>query len=142
MIEGITNAGDLPVLERIMQFTARRQTLISSNIANISTPGYQPVDVSMEGFQEQLGEAIDARRSRGGRGPLAIGDSADVEIHSNGMQLHPEPVGENLLFQDGNDRNLERIMQDLVSNFLTYRTASELIRNRFDILETAIRERI
>ena len=142
MIEGITNAGDLPVLERIMQFTARRQTLISSNIANISTPGYQSVDVSMEDFQEQLGEAIDTRRRQGGSGPLKMADSAGVELRPDGMVLHPEPTGENLLFHDGNDRNLERIMQDLVSNFLTYRTASELIRNRFDILETAIRERV
>lgn len=142
MIEGITNSGDLPVLERVMQFAARRQSLIASNIANVSTPGYRPVDVSVEGFQKQLGAAIDARRGQGGDGPLVVGDSRTVELTARGMTLHPEPTGDHLLFQDGNDRDLERIMQDLVGNFLTYRTASELIRNRFDMLETAIRERI
>ena len=142
MIDGITNAGDLPVLERLMQFSARRQTLISGNIANISTPGYRPVDVSVEGFQAQLASAIDARRERGGDGPLAIASSSTVEPTPDGMTLHPQPSGDQLLFHDGNDRDLERIMQDLVGNFLTYRTASELIRNRFDMLETAIRERV
>ena len=142
MIDGIANTGDLPVLERLMQFSARRQTLISSNIANISTPDYRPVDVSVEGFQDQLASAIDARRERGGDGPLAISSSSTVELTPEGMTLHPRPIGDQLLFHDGNDRDLERIMQDLVGNFLTYRTASELIRNRFEMLETAIRGRI
>jgi len=125
-----------------MQFSARRQTLISGNIANISTPGYRPVDVSVEGFQNQLASAIDARRERGGDGPLGAASSSTVELTPGGMTLHPQPSGDQLLFHDGNDRDLERIMQDLVGNFLTYRTASELIRNRFDMLETAIRERV
>jgi flagellar basal-body rod protein FlgB len=91
VIEGITNSGDLPVLERLMQFSSRRQTLISSNIANISTPGYRPVDVSVEGFQDQLATAIDARRERGGDGPLAISSSSTVELTPEGMTLHPRP---------------------------------------------------
>ena len=33
-------------------------------------------------------------------------------------------------------------MQDLVENFLAFRLASELIRNRFDTLNTAISERV
>ena len=33
-------------------------------------------------------------------------------------------------------------MQDLVENFLTYRTAVELMNNQFDMLDVAIRERI
>ncbi len=141
MIEGVTNGMDLPVLERVMQFASRRQDLIVNNIANISTPDFRPVDVSTDDFQSQLGEAIDRRRGAGG-GALEMRSSRQVQVTDGGMELNPGPAGENLLFHDGNDRDLERIMQDLVQNFLVFRTTSELLQNRFDILNTAIRERL
>ena len=33
-------------------------------------------------------------------------------------------------------------MQDLVENFMTFRFASEMLRSRYALLNTAIRERI
>ena len=53
----------------------------------------------------------------------------------------PEAAGDNLMFHDGNDRNLERVMQDLAENALAFRLASELFRKEHDILRSAIRER-
>jgi len=141
MIEGVTNGLDLPVLERVIQFAARRQDIIVNNIANISTPDFRPVDVSTSAFQSQLGQAIDQRRSNGG-GDLPMQSTREVQVAEGGLHLKPGPTGDNLLFHDGNDRDLERIMQDLVQNFLVFRTTSELLQNRFDILNTAIRERI
>ncbi len=144
MIDGVTNAGAIPVLERLVQFAGQRHRMITDNVANLSTPGYRPVDVSVEAFLEQLGEAIDARRQRHGvaGGDLEIEDTPEVRFLTAGVSLDPQPSGENILFHDGNDRNLERIMQDLVENFMTFRTAAELIRNRFNLINTAIRERI
>ncbi len=140
MIDAVANADALPVLERLLQFAGQRHRLIVNNIANFDTPGFRATDVSVEGFQEQLAEAIDDRRARGG--PLEIKDSAQVEFTATGIELHPEPVGRNLLFHDGNDRDLERTMQDLAENFMTFRLAAELLRGRFDLVNTAIRERI
>lgn len=144
MIEGLTNAGSLPVLERAMQFAARRHDLISHNVANLTTPGFRAADVSVEGFQASLREAIDDRRERSGTagGRLDLQNSRDVSVTDDGLQLHPEPTGRNILFQDGNDRDLERTMQDLVENFLAFRTAAQFMRDEFDLLNTAIRERI
>ena len=140
MIDAVANADALPVLERLLQFAGQRHRLIVNNIANFDTPGFRPADVSVEAFQEQLAEAIDDRRARGG--PLEIKDSAQVELTPTGIELYPEPVGRNLLFHDGNDRDLERTMQDLAENFMTFRFAAELLRSRFDLVNTAIRERI
>ena len=39
--------------------------------------------------------------------------SRQVQVTDGGMELNPGPAGENLLFHDGNDRDLERIMQDV-----------------------------
>ena len=127
MIDGVTNADAIPVLERLVQFAGRRHRLIVHNIANLDTPGYRPVDLSVGDFQKQLAEAVDERRA--GRKPAPI-------------ELQPEPKAANILFHDGNDRDLERTMQDLVENFLTFRVANELMRSRFDLINAAIRERI
>ena len=142
MIEGLTNSTELPVLERMLQFTARRHELITDNIANLSTPGYRAKDVSVEGFQTSLGEAIDARRGDATRSGLDDSTLQEVQIDDRGaMSLAPSAAGDNLLFHDRNDRSVESIMSDLVSNFMTFRTTAELIRNRFDLINAAIAER-
>ncbi len=142
MIDAVTNSDALPVLERLVQFAGGRHRLIVGNIANFDTPGYRPVDVSVAGFQEALGKAIDeGRRNPRPGGRLELSDR-QVTVQGDGMDLHPEPIGENILFHDGNDRDLERTMQDLVENFMTFRFASEMLRNQYARLNTAIRERI
>ncbi len=143
MIDGVTNTEGLSVLERLVQFAGQRHRLIVNNIANFDTPGYRPLDVSVQDFRKQLGEAIDERRTSARRGAaLNIEDSDQVEFRAGSMTLHPTPIGDNILFHDGNDRDLDRTMQDLVENFLTFRMATELMRSRYDILRSAIAGRI
>ena len=144
MIEGLNNAGSLPVMERVVQFAARRHSLIADNVANVSTPGFRPVDVSVDDFQAALGQAVDARRDRGQAhfGETRLESTSTVRFENQGVVLDPAPIGANILFQDGNDRSLEQLMQGLVENFLTYRTAVELMNNQFDMLDVAIRERV
>lgn len=144
MIEGVTNADALPVLERVLQFAGARHRLLAHNIANLDTPGFRPGDVSVDGFQEALGEAIDLRR--GGWQPLGTPlpdiDAPGVETRGDRLELHPEALGANILFHDRNDRDLERTMQSLAENFMTFRLAADLLRSRFELINTAIRERI
>jgi flagellar basal-body rod protein FlgB len=142
MIEGLTNAGALPVLERMMQFAGRRHALIVHDIANLDTPNFRPVDVDPAAFRTELAEAVDERRHRGGRGDLALRDTSEVEVQADTLTLHPAPAGENILFHDGNDRDLERTMQKMVENFMTFRMAADFMRSRFELLNTAIRERL
>ncbi len=144
MIDGVTNGDSIPVLEKMVQFAGQRHRLIVNNIANFSTPGYRAMDVSVEAFQAQLGDAIDARRKRHGNtgGELNLRDSRMVQITSTGIDLNPEPIGRNILFHDRNDRDLERTMQDLAENFMTFRLATDLLRSRMALINTAIRERI
>jgi len=144
MIDGVMNADSLPVLERLVQFAGQRHRVIVNNIANLDTPYFRPADVSVEDFQARLGAAIDERRDRHGArgGALEPESSRGVEFRSDRMILKPEPIGDNILFHDQNDRDLDRTMQDLVENFMTYRMAAQLMRNRMEIVQTAIRERI
>ncbi|MHC4946874.1 MAG: flagellar basal body rod protein FlgB [Planctomycetota bacterium] len=140
----MTNADAIPVLERLMSFAAGRHRLLVHNVANLSTPGFRPLDVSVEDFQARLGEAVDTRRQRSGAGggELPPSSSGEVRMDDGRLTLRPTPVGDNLLFHDGNDRDVERTMQSLVENFMAFRTSAQLLRSRFDLINTAIRERI
>ncbi len=144
MIDGLNNADVLPLLERVMQFAGQRHRLIVNNIANLNTPGFRPMDVSVDEFQQQLGEAVDARRENHGPfgGALELEESEQVSFTKDGPILHPQAAANSILFHDGSEKNIERSMQDLVENFSTFRLAADLLRNRVQLLETAIRGRI
>lgn len=144
MIEGLISGDSMPALERMMQFAGGRHRMLASNIANVDTPGYRAQDVDVDAFQKLLGDAIDHSRATNGNagGVLELGRSREVELQGDRMILKPSPVGDNILFHDQNDRDVERTMQDLVENFMVYRTTVQMLRSRFDVLHTAIRGRL
>ena len=152
MFERIVGGNAMPALERSMQFASARHRLILNNIANIETPGFRPMDVSVEGFQNQLREALDSRQeslaaglgdagSTDADGGLAFPDGGQVSFGPQGAELAAEPIGESLLYHDGNDRSMERILQSLTENIISFRFAATMIRRQFASLDAAIRER-
>jgi flagellar basal body rod protein FlgF len=97
-ISDLTNAGAIPVLEATMRFAAQRQRLIAHNIANLSTPDFRPLDVSVPAFQKSLREAVEARRA--GRtapgAPLQMGRNPEVEVAPDGaLRLSPRTATSN-----------------------------------------------
>ncbi|MFI4862160.1 MAG: flagellar basal body rod protein FlgB [Phycisphaerales bacterium JB063] len=145
MIQGMFDSGAMPALERMAQFTGERNKLIAGNIANFTTPYYKPVDMDPKAFQRQLRAAIDDRRQGGQsqRGPLKLGSHGPAKVAADGkVTFQAAQANENILFHDQNNRDLERTMQDLVENALVHRASIDLIKNQFDMLEMAIRERL
>ena len=144
MIEQLFNSGAMPVLERMAQFTGARHAVIADNIANLSTPYFRPRDLSVEKFQRQLRKAVDARRATATptEGPLHLDDTREFRFGRDGLTARPEPLDENIMFHDRNNRDLERIMQDLAENTLVHNATLELLKNEFDLLKTAIREQV
>jgi len=145
LIDQVTNAGAMPSLEMTMRFAAQRQNLIAHNIANIETPDFRPLDASPRGFQKMLSEAVDARRSStgGAHGRLNWRETAELKrAPDGGLSLRPTTSSRNILFHDRNNRDLERLMQDLAENTQVFRTASELMRTQVNQLQRAISERV
>ena len=141
---GIASSGATPYLQRLMQFAWQRNTLLQDNVANLDTPGYRPTDVSTEGFQSAMKAARARQMGSGGpviRGSGVFADTREIAFQAGGVQLNPQATHDNLLFHDDNDRNLERVMQDVSENVLMFRLASELFRREHDLLRSAIRER-
>ena len=144
MIKGLFNSGALPVLERVIQFTEQRQKVLAHNVANLSTPYFKPVDVDPRGFQAALGEAIDRRRSTvlPNSGELRLENTSEIHFTRDGLSLEPARLNEGILFHDENNRDLERLMQDVAENAMAHNMAVELMRSEIAVIESAIREQV
>lgn len=144
MIIGLFDNGALPVLEHVAQFTGRRHEVLTNNIANLSTPFFKPTDLDTDAFQQVLAKAIDRRRSgpTPTDGPLPLYDVSELTFRDNAITDQQQRAKQGILFHDENTRDLERIMQHLAENTMVHNTSIEMIRNQFDMLRTAIRERI
>lgn len=139
----LTSSGSMPALEMTLRFAGQRQKIIAHNIANLTTPDFRPVDVSPQAFQATLSRAIEERRSRGGHGALPIGSSREIRRRGDGsLELTPRTPAGGVLAHDRNNRDLERMMQDLAENTAVFRTASDLYKNRSDLLRSAIAQRV
>lgn len=65
----------------------------------------------------------------------------EVRIEPDGfLRLTPQTPRPGMLLHDRNNRDLERLMQDLVENMSAFRVASDLLKSQMDTLMTAIRE--
>ena len=134
----------MPVLERLVQFTGARHQVITHNIANLSTPHFRPRELNIEQFQRQLGRAVDERRatSSPAQSPLRMSNTRELRFHDKGLDARTEPLDENIMFHDRNNRDLERIMQDLAENTLTHNAGLQMLKSEFDLLKMAIRGRV
>ncbi|MFG0251978.1 MAG: flagellar basal body rod protein FlgB [Phycisphaerales bacterium JB038] len=142
MITGVTDIGALPVLEQTLRFTGARHRLVLHNIANLDTPNYQPHDVDPAGFREALAAAVEERRESGrNTGPLHLKDTRQIEFGER-LELNPRTPSGNILFHDRNNRDLERTMQGLAENAMTFRAAADMYRSRMNLVHTAISERV
>ncbi len=144
MIQGLTNSGAMPVLQRLVQFTETRHRVLTDNIANLSTPYFKPRDLSTGEFQAALREAIERRRNtmNPAAGLLELSDTRQLRFNRNGFETRPEYANDHVLFHDQNNRDLERLMQNLTENTMVHRTGLELLRSEVGSLQTAIRERL
>ncbi|MEO0483603.1 MAG: hypothetical protein AAF138_08240 [Planctomycetota bacterium] len=142
-IAGISDSGALPALAKSMRFAAQRNRLLAHNIANLTTPGFQPKDADPRAFQATLAEAVNERRARTGglSGKLELPETSELRRDARGnLRLEPRTPSTNILGQDRNNSDLERSMQSLAENTAFFRVAVDLMRFEGDRLSRAIRE--
>ena len=112
------NSAHLALLERYLDVTTMRQTLVTTNIANIDTPGYNTRDVDFRG---------ELRRAMDGEAP---GDTSPFVMPVRGLVERP----------DGNNVSPDREAMLLAEVQLQFKAATAVIRAEFAQLSTAIRE--
>lgn len=110
-------------LESAMTFHRERHSVLAGNLANVDTPGYQPIDL----------EATE---------PLAPGGALAT---TDARHLQPEGVGGTRVTftdpsatgADGNSVSLEREMAKMDANRVRYAGAAELASRRLALLRYA-----
>lgn len=124
------------LLGKTLDLRAKRQTMISSNLANVETPGYTPTDVS---FESQLKSAIKGGGKESGvTNPRHIplkGRAASLErVQGDVVELDSRNMG-----PDGNGVEMETEMGRLAENQIMYNASVQLLAKKFDGLKQAIR---
>ena len=109
LIRNLTNALDL---------TSLRQRVVSENIANIDTPGYQTRDID---FASEFKRAMTQDEADAGSGPVAV--------HTlRGLEERP----------DGNNVSIDRESLLMAQNQLQFQTGVAVLRSEFSRLQLAI----
>jgi flagellar basal-body rod protein FlgB len=106
----------LAQLESYLSLTNKRETVIASNVANVDTPGYRTKDID---FQHELTRAMQTPEELTRRIPVQ---------NVNGLLERP----------DGNNVDIDRESLKLSQVQLQYQAGTQLIKDRFHELLTAI----
>jgi flagellar basal-body rod protein FlgB len=112
---------DTPTMQKLSEYldlAAFRQTLITSNLANVDTPGYRTRDIDFEGEMQR----------------------AEGRISSDPPQLRAFEVAGLMERPDGNNVSLDRESMLLARTQLQFRLGVELLRQEFQVISTAIKE--
>jgi flagellar basal-body rod protein FlgB len=105
-------------LEKYLDLLTFRQGLISSNVANVDTPGYRTQDVA---FEDEM------RR-------------ADLRLQGDPVSPHVQEVRGLIERPDGNNVSLDRESLALARTQLQFHAGVALLRTEFHDLQTAINE--
>ena len=133
------------ILEQALDGLTTRQSAISSNLANIDTPGYKPQTVDFETALQQEGQAMAA--SPGNAAAPSAGPSADVAMRTTDPRQFSSiassfsastagtssTTNENLR-NDNNTVDLETEMTALTETQIKYSAVSRLLTSKFSQL--------
>ena len=109
----------LDVVSKLMDGAAERQRVLSSNVANVNTPGYRRQGVS---FEAELGALLEKNDTQ------AI-QSVQVQVAET-MGL-PER-------QDGNNVDIDMEMGMLSKNSLLFQTYAQILSTKIGMMRSAI----
>lgn len=124
--KGLSIAG----ASRLLDWTAARQKILASNIANLDTPGYQARDLD---FQSALRRAT-------GDGTTGLARTNERHLPSAEAAPSPRfPVQQAGARFDGNTVNLAQEMARITENGFLYQTLVRFINHKITTLKHAIR---
>jgi flagellar basal-body rod protein FlgB len=137
MLPNLFGSTTIPALSEVLNFAQARHTVLTGNIANVNTPGYRLRDLSQTAFQEKLKEAIE-QANRAGE-PLSPGLT---HTQPGDSMREVRASLENLIYHDDTNIDLEKQVAELTKNHLLHNFALTVITDQFQLLQTAISERV
>ena len=122
MIDALFNQPNYLAAKKTLDVVALRQEAISSNIANLETPGYKRIDIAPT-FQAELDRAC------------ASGNSQQIASLTPSLAPDPTAMPNG---RDGNSVSLERELMLMSQNTLTNALETQLVSGTFSKLRMAI----
>jgi flagellar basal-body rod protein FlgB len=137
MLPNLFSSTSIPALGEVLNFAQARHTVLTGNIANVNTPGYRLRDLSQTEFQQKLKEAIAA--SQNTQEPMSPG-LAYSEPGDPMRQVRSSL--ENIVYHDDTNIDLEKQVAEMTKNHLLHNFALTVMTDQFQLLQTAISERV
>lgn len=119
----------LALMERFLDLAARRQTLISQNLAQIDTPGYQTMDIPFEEHMRSLVREVEERS-------FSSGASAEVTA----PLPNPQRVQGLKVRPDRNNVNMDHELTEMMANSAKFAVVTQLLSQKLKLLQSVIRE--
>ena len=137
MLSNLFNATTIPALGEVLNFAQARHTVLAGNVANVNTPGYRLRDLAQTEFQQRLREAIKANQTS--TAPLSPG----LAYNEPGDPLRQVRASlENIVYHDDTNIDLEKQVAEMTKNHLLHNFALTAMTDQFQLLQTAISERV
>jgi len=130
LIDRVTRDGTPAILEKVLDFTERRQDLLADDVANADTPNFIQKDMSPAAFQTALRQRIEQ-----------VNESPSAMLDLNDLPTDAKDT-DGLLFHDGNNRSMEQLMTEQAKNALLHNVAVELLRQQYATMEMALKDKI
>jgi flagellar basal-body rod protein FlgB len=137
MLPNLFGSTSIPALSEVLNFAQARHTVLAGNIANVNTPGYRLRDLSQTAFQEKLKEAM--AHSNATAEPVSPG----LAYSEPGDPMRDVRASlENLIYHDDTNIDLEKQVAEMAKNHLLHNFALTVMTDQFQLLQTAISERV
>jgi len=135
MPTSIIDSKTITLLEQSLNLRSLQHKVLSSNIANMDTPNYKAVELAVEeeiNRNHRPDRGIQLRRTHAGHLPIQNKAADNVKLRA----AKPPELS---LRGDGNTVDIDRTMGQLAENTLLYKTATQLISQKFIGLKNVIK---
>ncbi len=144
MINSLFQRESVPVLETALSFAHQRHKTIMNNIANLDTPYYKRQSVPEGQFRKALEEAIVERRNSH-PAKFSMRSTQDISFKRGGYMpvVNVQPGAEaGPERHDENSIVIEKEMADLAKNTIYTETLQRLLKKKYSMMQSALRDRV
>lgn len=121
-------------LAKSLDLRSQQQNVISSNIANAETPGYQAKTIDFEASLARALTMDDAPMERTDASHMTAGG----EINEVRAEIYNNP--NNVVREDGNSVDRDAEMVSLAENQILYTAATDMVKRKLGFVKYSINE--
>ena len=114
-----------------LNYASVKNNAISTNVANVDTPGYKTKDVV---FKDVLNEELDSNLKMKQTNPKHLGRTA-----SEGQSFETVTQNRTTYHHNGNNVDIDKEMSELAQNQIYYNSLVERLNGKFQSLQNVIR---